>query len=437
MAAREAVAREVRRVRLADLRPAEWNANRVPPGVLRKIRRSIEEFGFVENLVARPHPDGPAGTLEVLSGNHRLGLLEEMAFQEVPVVVVDVDDAHARILAQALNRTRGEDDPEAYGRLLEQVLASVDAARVAEFLPETETSIDRAIARIRPAVSEDEAPPVPTDPESQPGEVYELGAHRLVCGDATNSEHVRLALDGEELTCVVTDPPYGVDYAAKTAFLTGGEGRRMENDDLDAFELEQLLQDAFAVAAGQAIPGAPIYVWYSHAQEVAFKSAFAGGGWRYAQTLVWVKNHMVLGRQDYQWKHEPILYGWKPGAAHRWFGDHSEVTTLDDDLDLRALSKPELIRLLEHQRTRENTDVLRADRPTSSELHPTQKPVWLLEHFLWNSTERGGIVLDPFAGSGSTLVAAERTGRRCCAIEIDPGYCDVIRRRYERLLVAV
>jgi DNA modification methylase len=240
-------------------------------------------------------------------------------------------------------------------------------------------------------------------------------------------------LAGQKVECVVTDPPYGVDYKGTANPSTVRAPKDIAGDGLASLVLEELLVGALALACDRAIAGAPIYVWFSHSQEPTFRAAFSTAGWRYAQTLIWAKNHMVLGRADYQWRHEPVLYGWKPGATHRWFGDHSETTLLDDDVDIRDLSKSQLIRLVGQMRTRENGDVLTAAKPSASELHPTQKPVWLLEHFMWNSTERDNVVLDPFAGSGSTLIAAEQTRRKAAIVEIDPAYCDVIRDRFDRL----
>jgi DNA modification methylase len=241
----------------------------------------------------------------------------------------------------------------------------------------------------------------------------------------------------ERAQAVITDPPYGVDYGSKNDFLNRGANggkrisREITNDALAGDTFVRFLTDALAGAAAYTIDGGPIYLWHADAQGLAFRVALEQGGWLHKQSLVWVKNGWVVGRQDYQWKHEPVLYGWKPGAAHRWYGDFSEPTVLDDEPDPRKLSKAELVRLVDELRTQLNGDVVRAPKPTSSDLHPTMKPVALLEHFLWNSTQRGEVVLDPFAGSGSTLIAAEQADRRCFCLELDPRYCDVIRRRYE------
>jgi DNA modification methylase len=427
------------RIDVARLLPAEWNANRVPAKTLAKIQRSIERFGFVENLVARPHPS-TAGAYEVLSGNHRLKLATGMGFAELPVIVVALDDAEARLLAQTLNRTRGADDPKAYAELLEVVLSGRGRGDALEVLPETDSSLDRALAALKPRdLSDvDDAPEPPAKPKSKRGTVYELGPHRLMCGDATSADDVAKLLGGDQVQLVLTDPPYGVDYADKVAHLhragaAGGRkaARPIANDELTGTALEKFLTLAFVNAAAHAIAGAPIYVWHADGQATAFRAAMVNAGWAHKQNLVWVKERFVLGRQDYQWRHEPVLYGWKPGAAHRWYGDRREDTVIDEDAPLQNLSKAELIKTIRALQTRENTSVLRGPGPSSAAEHPTMKPVWALEHLIHNSTIRGDHVLDLFAGAGSTLMAAAQTGRRAFAMELDPGYCDVIRRRYE------
>lgn len=395
-------------VPVARLRSAVWNANRVPDKMMAKIRRSIETFGFVENLVVRPLPSED-GAFEVLSGNHRLQILLELGVEAAPVVVVDVDDPHARILAQALNRTRGEDDPEAYARLVEDVLRGVEVDRLVEFLPETPNSIDRVLAVFRPPVDEDEVPPVPPLPRSKRGEVYELGNHRLMCGDVTVSADME-TLVGSLMGLVEalwTDPPYGVNYVGKTK-----DELTIANDDAEG--LRAFLAAAFMNVDRALAPSARFYVaGPAGPRGTDFRLAITDVGWTHHQTLVWVKNSMVLGHSDHHYRHEDVLYGWKPGPGRagrgrhdgsKWYGGHDETT------------------------------VFEVDRPSRSEEHPTMKPVALIERHLRNSTASGDVVLDVFAGSGSTLIAAESTGRQALLMELDPAYCDVIRDRYARFV---
>jgi ParB-like chromosome segregation protein Spo0J len=199
---------KAKQIPLDQLIEATWNANRVSPTLLAKLRRSLEEFGVVENLVARPHPE-EAGMLEVLSGNHRLRILRELGHPSAPVVVVQLDDARARLLAQALNRTRGKDDPQAYARLLEEVLAELDVNYVTAFLPETEATIDAVLREFGGADTRGELVPALAngEPRSQLGEIYELGPHRLACGDATDGALVAELFAGEQPALLATDPP--------------------------------------------------------------------------------------------------------------------------------------------------------------------------------------------------------------------------------------
>lgn len=396
---------KVRQIAVDELDNAPWNANRVPDDVLAKVRRSIADFGIVENLVARQLP---SGRYEVISGNHRLGIYREMGVKKAPVHVVDVDDAHARILAQTLNRTRGQDDAEAYAQLLTEVLADMDMAEVMAYLPESEKSLTQALDVLTPPPSEDAdaVPDLPDEPESKPGEVYELGPHRLVCGDSTDADTIALVMDGGKADCVWSDPPYGVSIQERDLQQAKVRGRRMDgkgvlNDDLDAGGIERLLRDSLGMALAHSKPGA---AWYIASPPGNLFHTFGAvlhelGVWRH--TLIWVKDQFVMGRADYHYQHEAIFYGWVEGGAHTWVGDRKQST------------------------------VLNFPRPKRSAEHPTMKPVALVEYLLANSTKRGGVVLDPFGGSGTTLLAADRLGRAARLVELDPRYCDVIRKRWE------
>jgi DNA modification methylase len=392
-----------KQIALARLVEAEWNANRVSKGTLAKIRRSLERFGCVENLVARPHP-ARKGSFEVLSGNHRLRLLLELGYPSAPVVVVSLDDAQARLLAQTLNRTRGRDDPQAYAELLDQVLSELDVSEVVSLLPETEATIDQVLRELAGAQPAEPALERPSEPRSRAGELYELGPHRLLCGDATDAEQVALLMGGESAALMATDPPYGVnvDHGWRDGLRQRrGSARagRLANDDRCDW------REAFLLTA------APVaYVWHSalHCRE-AFDGLEAAG-FEVRQQLIWVKQVHALSRAHYQWQHESCLYAVRRGAAAAVWEAPSPIMACSPAGNGSG-----------------------GDAATA---HPTQKPLELFERPILNHTAAGAIVYEPFAGSGTCLIAAEKTGRRCFAIELDPGWCDVIRDRYRDYIAA-
>jgi ParB/RepB/Spo0J family partition protein len=387
---------------------AAWNPNRVPARLLAKLRRSVEEFGIVENLVARPHPDG-AGQLEVVSGNHRLRIYRELGLSEVPVVVVELADAQARLLAQALNRTRGTDDPKAYAELLERLLQDYKPAALSEFLPESEATIERHLREFgQDADQEASALAPPAEPRSRLGELYELGPHRLLCGDATDPDQVARLLGDEQVTLLVTDPPYGVgvDHSWRDGVRQPAGSARtatLLNDDRADW------RDAYSLSRAQVA-----YVWHSalHAGEVF--EGLQEAGFEVRQQIIWVKQIHALSRSHYQWKHEPCWYAVRKGTSASWDGGRKQTTVWEDASPIAGYGGG-------------------SDEDTAT-AHPTQKPLSLYTRPILNHTKPGQVIYDPFGGSGTALIAAEKHGRRCLMIELDPAWCDVIRDRYHALI---
>lgn len=264
------------------------------------------------------------------------------------------------------------------------------------------------------------------------GEVWQLGEHTLICGDSTEPETVRTVMGGGFADCVMTDPPYNVDYVGKTK-----DALRIVNDVMDEPEFQRFLQKAFCNMGDSLKPGGAFYVWLASRNHIAFETALRSVKLIPRQQLIWVKNTMVLGRQDYQWKHEPCLYGWKEGATHYFVHDRTKTTVEESDelINIKQMKKTELLAYCTELQDRLNAEpqtVIREDKPAASEIHPTMKPVRLIARLLANSTKRGDTVLDLFGGSGSTLIACEQLGRKCRIVEFDEKYASSIVDRWEK-----
>ncbi|MBP2635538.1 MAG: hypothetical protein H6Q72_1445 [Firmicutes bacterium] len=281
------------------------------------------------------------------------------------------------------------------------------------------------------------------EPITKPGDIWQLGPHRLMCGDATKLSDVERLMDGKLAGMIFTDPPYNVAYEGGTA-----DKLTIQNDNMPAERFNQFLYDAFGAMFAATEPGGAIYVCHADSEGSNFRGAFQNAGWLLKQCLVWAKNQFVIGRQDYQWQHEPILYGWKPGAAHRFYGGRKQGTVIEEaaPLIIREDEQGALltfttgfqavtVRVPSFEVLQNGDDSLstvwRFEKPLRNGDHPTMKPIGLCARAIQNSSRPGEIVADFFGGSGSTLMAAEQTGRVCFTMELDPVYCDVIVRRWE------
>ena len=246
-------------------------------------------------------------------------------------------------------------------------------------------------------IIEDEIPEV-VDAKTKLGDIWELGEHRLMCGDSTKVEDVEKLMNGELADLLITDPPYNVNYEGKTK-----DKLKIENDKMQDSQFREFLKHAFVAANSVMKPGAAFYIWHADSEGYNFRGACKDAGWQVRQCLIWNKNTMVMGRQDYHWKHEPCLYGWKDGASHLWAADRKQTTVID------------------------------FDKPQRNGEHPTMKPVGLFDYQIKNNTKGSDIVLDIFGGSGTTMIACEQDSRRARLMELDPHYCDVIVKRWENL----
>ena len=275
--------------------------------------------------------------------------------------------------------------------------------------------------------------PIPAEAKSKRGQIYKLGEHRLMCGDSTREEDVQKLMDGELADLVITDPPYGVSYEENNG-ATNKERKNshIENDELKDKALQDFLTAVFSRAIESLNPGGAFYIYYATVSSVQFQAAAAAAGMKIREILIWNKNTFTLGRQDYQWKYEPCLYGWKEGGPHYFINDRTQSTVFEDkDFDVDKLTKDQAIEMI--KQFYEYTTVFNEKKPAVNDLHPTMKPVPLINRQMKNSSRKGELVLDLFGGSGTTLITAEQIGRRCNMMEYDPRYVDVIIDRWEKL----
>lgn len=383
---------------------------------LEAIKGSLQQFGQRRPLVVRQD-------LQVIAGNGTLVAMRDLGFTEVAVTRVPADWTDDQVRAYALADNRTAELAEWDDAVLADMLAELDAGGW-----DLNSFGFDGLAEIDPGDSDDEVPELEADePTAKLGEVWALGSHRVACGSATDPELVTRLFAGRPAALVVTDPPYGVAYESsgrKTAH------KAIAGDATDDADLAELLTAALGLAFVNLEEGGACYVFHRDSKRLVFERAMTEAGYLVHQTLVWVKDSFVLGRLHYQPQHEPILYGWRPGGRHAWYGGRKRTAIVaDQEPDLDTLERDELVALL--RELYGSTDVIRHDRPRRSDEHPTMKPVGLLSRLIVNSTKKGALVYDPFLGSGSTLIAAERQGRICYGVELEPAYVDVVVRRWQ------
>ena len=426
------------RKRLADLKEAEYNPRkklRPEDPEYQKIARSIETFGYCDPIII--NQDGT-----IIGGHQRRQVLMDYGYEEADCVIVSLNKQEEKALNVALNKITGEwDEGKLKDLLVDLDLGSFDISLTGFDRNEVEDLVDRLA--IPMTAEDDDFDPVAaaeeiTTPRSKRGDIWQLGRHRLMCGDSTSAEDVKELMDGVSADLVITDPPYNVAYGEKTEFMSDsgrGQGQsRILNDNMDDSSFYQFIFQAYRRAYEAMRPGAAIYVFHAESSGLTFRQAFVDAGLRFSECLIWEKNSFVLGRSDYQWRHEPCLYGWKEGAAHYFINDRTQDTVLlEDDVDLEAMKKNELIAYIEEMRRgyQDLTTVLFEKKPTRNDIHPTMKPISLVGRLMKNSSKTDWNVLDLFGGSGSTLMAAEQLQRNAFLMELDEKFCDVIIRRWE------
>jgi len=381
------------------------------------VASSIQEFGFkVPCVIDRNNI--------VVTGHTRLLAAKKLGIKKVPVIVAD-DLTDAQIKAFRLADNKVSELAEWDETLLNlelQELQDIDFDMGSfGFEFKDIESLDN--------IQEDEFEEIPEDvePNTKQGQIYKLGEHRLMCGDSTSLEDVAKLTDGQLIDLLLTDPPYNVAYE-------GSNGLTIKNDSMSSENFLEFLTKVNKAADSVMKNGASFYIWHSDSEGINFRKSVVAVSWLQKQLLIWVKNAMVLGRQDYQNRHEPCLYGWKAGAGHYFCEKRNETTVFEDQINLNKLDKNQLkelcAKLLE---PKVETTILKEDKPLKNDIHPTMKPVKLFSRLIINSSRPGDHVLDLFGGSGTTLIACEQLKRKAYLMELDPRYCDAIINRWETL----
>lgn len=386
------------------------------------VANSISEFGFKVPIVATP--DG-----EIINGHTRWKAAKKLKLKTVPVIIADdLTEEQVRAFRPADNKVAeiAQWDIELLLSEIESVdnldmtlFGFTDSDYTLDDFEDEETGTD---------ISEDEIESEGDSVSSvEYGDIYQLGRHRLMCGDSTSAGDMKELVNGEKIDLYVTDPPYNVAYEGKTE-----EAMTIQNDSMDDASFRKFLRDAFEVADQHLKPGGAFYIWHADSEGLNFRAAVKETGWLLKQNLVWVKNSIVLGRQDYQWKHEPCLYGWKDGASHYFIDNRSLATVIEEDEEnLKEMTKGELISYIKTMQENSPASIFYEDKPVRSDIHPTMKPLKLIARCVLNSSKKGERVLDSFNGGGSTLMVCEKTERIYYGMELDPVYVERTIKRWE------
>lgn len=402
---------KIEMISLDKLIPYENNPRKNAKAV-KAVAESIKQFGFKVPIIVDKE-------LVIIAGHTRALAARKLGLTEVPCIIAD---------------DLSEDQVKAF-RLVDNKVAEIAEWDIEALIQElNEIEMDLSIfgfekqKGINDVVEDEFEIELPKKPKAKRGDIYKLGNHRLICGDATDINVIEKLMDMDMADCLITDPPYNIDYDGG---VNAKEKRRILNDNMASDEFLEFLTKAFEAAAYVLKPGGAFYVYHADKETINFRTALERNGLEVKQTLIWNKNVFTLGRQDYQWKHEPILYGWKKGGSHYFIDDRTWATVIEEPFDVDKLKASEAKELLKQILAETQTSVIDVDKPQKSEEHPTMKPIKLIARNMLNSTRKGEAVLDPFGGSGTTLIVAEQLERRCYMVELDEKYVDVIIKRWE------
>ena len=372
---------QIEKRKIEDLKWYDKNPRKFTKKGLKDLKASLENLGDANIITINSDNT-------VLGGHARLTVMKQLGYTEVDVKVPNrqLDEQEVKEIVIRLNaNTAGEWD-------LDKLQADFDLNDL------TEWGLDIEFPELDEQEVKEIEVPEEVETRCKPGDIWKLGNHRLMCGNSTILADVEKLMNGQKADLLLTDPPYNVNYEGKTK-----DKLKIENDKMEDGNFREFLKDAFATADAVMKSGAVFYIWHADSEGYNFRGACKDVGWQVRQCLIWNKNTMVMGRQDYHWKHEPCLYGWKDGASHLWASDRKQTTVID------------------------------FNKPSRNGEHPTMKPVGLFDYQIKNNTKGGDIVLDLFGGSGTTIVACEQNKRIGYSMELDPKYCDVIIQRWENL----
>ncbi|MDD2840323.1 MAG: site-specific DNA-methyltransferase [Rickettsiales bacterium] len=429
--------------KLKDLIPSDYNPRKASKQQEKALSESLQKYGCVEPIIVNENSDRQN---VIIGGHFRVRELIKLHIEEVECVIVNLNLEQERELNIRLNSNTGDwnfdlllsnfnvSDLESWGfndEQLDKLEFKTEENRLEEIVDDS-----------------DDLPDVPVQSKTKLGDVFILSnnnnEHRLLCGDSTDLESVKILMDNKKSVLVITDPPYNVAYDKSKTF------DKILNDEMSKEDFYNFLYKVFKNYNDIVLKeGSPIYVFHSDSERINFTKSFIDADFYFSQIIVWVKNHFVLGRQDYQNKHEPILYGWKKGNTHYFIDNRTNSSVFEDEVDLTKLKKEQLLKMLrdilQTDDITSNTNILNSniinkpttvihcDKPNKSDLHPTMKPIKLIGKLIINSSKRKDLIVDLFGGSGSTLIASEQLDRTCYMMELDPHYCDVIIERWQNL----
>lgn len=402
---------KIETIPLCQITPYDNNSKKHPKYQIEQIKESIQTFGNNDPIAIDENN-------MIIEGHGRYLALKDLGVVQVPVIrLKHLTEEKKRAYILAHNKITLNTDFDI--DLLKQELTSIMDIDMAQF--------GFSVNLLSSPLTGQEEKDVNMDDDIETmtvGSLYQLGRHRLMCGDSTNPTHLKQLLGNAIVDLYITDPPYNVDYEGKTK-----EAMTIQNDQMDQLTFQKFLTDAFATVDHYLKAGAAFYIWHADSERLSFSNAILATGWLEKQCLIWVKDSFVLGRQDYQWQHEPCLYGWKPGAKHYFVSDFSSSTLLESNLEQK--SKAELIDIIKTYQEHQSTSILRVKRPQANQDHPTMKPLALMERLIRHSSRQGDVVLDSFAGSGTTLMVCEQLNRINYSMELDPKYVYRILKRFE------